>query len=413
MNNVDGKLTVKFREDDMRILLVRRAAGQSLPVLALMLLVLVGFVGLSVDVGNAYGRQRRIQSASNAGALAGMLALQQGTVDNQTVLNNITKAMVGHGVNTASTDFSYTWTAYYGVSNGTSLVDTDIKTYPATGYPPAGIKYIRVDGKELVTTFFARVLGRQTLPAVATGVACAGGFGTGIYPIALPYYMTKPADLTDLEATHQEWNWVNYPAYNTSGGGNADTISNGSSGTIANNWGTGTVKTWGLTSTAGTSTSASDNLPKGTGKIFTITFDNKTGGEPGTHMGWAFLNSNGDKGANDLGDELTYPGIYFDGRASCNSAATGCYEESAVPSGAGVIVSGSGTPSPDGTVTIYPDDQLNHIISVYDWITTKTGVVSSSSSPMDEHMRRGDKMILPLYGEYVKPKNARIMQILV
>ncbi len=49
--------------------------GQSLIQVALMLVVLIGFVALAVDVGNAYAQRRRMQNAADAGALAGAYEL--------------------------------------------------------------------------------------------------------------------------------------------------------------------------------------------------------------------------------------------------------------------------------------------------------------------------------------------------
>ena len=62
----------------------RHQAGQSIVILAITLVVLVAMVGLSVDVGIAYAQQRRVQSIANAGALAGMHAMQT----NKSATNN-------------------------------------------------------------------------------------------------------------------------------------------------------------------------------------------------------------------------------------------------------------------------------------------------------------------------------------
>ena len=45
--------------------------GQALLQVALLMVVLLSFVALAVDVGNAYGRRRRMQNAADAAALAG------------------------------------------------------------------------------------------------------------------------------------------------------------------------------------------------------------------------------------------------------------------------------------------------------------------------------------------------------
>ena len=57
----------------MKACLVRtKTSGQSLPIIALMIVVLVAMVALAVDVGNTYAEQRSTVRASNAAALTGM-----------------------------------------------------------------------------------------------------------------------------------------------------------------------------------------------------------------------------------------------------------------------------------------------------------------------------------------------------
>lgn len=53
----------------------REEEGQSLIQVALMLVVLIGFVGLALDGGNLYAERRRMQNAADAGALAGAWAM--------------------------------------------------------------------------------------------------------------------------------------------------------------------------------------------------------------------------------------------------------------------------------------------------------------------------------------------------
>jgi Flp pilus assembly protein TadG len=54
--------------------------GQHMVQFALMLPVLIAFMGLVIDVGNAYAHQRRVQNAADAAATAGgMVLYKQGT----------------------------------------------------------------------------------------------------------------------------------------------------------------------------------------------------------------------------------------------------------------------------------------------------------------------------------------------
>ncbi len=47
-------------------------AGQSIVLIALMLVVLLSFVGLAVDVGFVFARQSQLQAAVDAAALSGV-----------------------------------------------------------------------------------------------------------------------------------------------------------------------------------------------------------------------------------------------------------------------------------------------------------------------------------------------------
>jgi hypothetical protein len=53
----------------------RGETGQSLVILALALIVLMGFLSLAIDGGNAYAQRRAMQNAADAGALAGVRTL--------------------------------------------------------------------------------------------------------------------------------------------------------------------------------------------------------------------------------------------------------------------------------------------------------------------------------------------------
>ncbi len=53
----------------------RRQKGQTLVVVAVLLVVLIGFLGLVIDGGNVYAQRRQMQNAADAAALAGARAL--------------------------------------------------------------------------------------------------------------------------------------------------------------------------------------------------------------------------------------------------------------------------------------------------------------------------------------------------
>lgn len=162
--------------------------GQSLPLVALLMIILIAFVGLSVDVGNAYGQQRRMQNAANAGALAGAntvleaqshLALGWG---NAKVWEQIKYALAGNRVDTDDSIYSYE--AYYITKSGGSFIKTAIPT--SGSIPSSNLVRIEIAVTERVDTYFARIIRRNSFNVNADGAACFGNFDKGIFPIGVP-----------------------------------------------------------------------------------------------------------------------------------------------------------------------------------------------------------------------------------
>ncbi|MBC8160791.1 MAG: Tad domain-containing protein, partial [Roseiflexaceae bacterium] len=81
----------------MNALFRSRSPGQSIPLIAIMLVVLFGLVGLSVDVGNTYAEQRNVVRATNAAALAGIDAVIRGSND-PTVAKIINESLMANGM---------------------------------------------------------------------------------------------------------------------------------------------------------------------------------------------------------------------------------------------------------------------------------------------------------------------------
>ncbi len=86
--------------------------GQSLPLIAVMLVVIIGLVGMSVDVGNAYGQQRRIQLVTNAGALAGMNAVSR-SASNADVCTSVQSTVTANRVARDDRYTSYRYQVHY------------------------------------------------------------------------------------------------------------------------------------------------------------------------------------------------------------------------------------------------------------------------------------------------------------
>jgi hypothetical protein len=179
----------------------RHQSGQSVVLLALMLVVIIAMVGLSVDAGNAYAEQRRVQSVANAGALTGMHAVLAPGATNQSVWNEIQRTLVGNGVNPEDPEHRYRVDYILSDETVVMLGEWDGATVrllvSSNSPPPANIERIQITMTERVGTYFARVVGQDTLPVTANSVACLGDFGSGVYPLGVPVSLKAPTTKID------------------------------------------------------------------------------------------------------------------------------------------------------------------------------------------------------------------------
>ncbi|MBC8161125.1 MAG: hypothetical protein H7Z42_07885, partial [Roseiflexaceae bacterium] len=164
----------------------------SIPLIAIMLVVLFGLVGLSVDVGNTYAEQRNVVRATNAAALAGIDAVIRGS-DDRTVSKIVNESLMANGMmlQGASTSTgedsngvtgNRTVRAYYMNVEGKHLCDVG-----SCDPVPASTNYIQVTVGGTVDTYFARVVGRPNLPVANTSFAYRCPPTNGVYPIAVSF----------------------------------------------------------------------------------------------------------------------------------------------------------------------------------------------------------------------------------
>lgn len=168
----------------MRTLLRTRAAGQSLIVVALAMVVLVALSGLAVDGSRAFEERRRAAGAADAAALAGTSALAEarksggvGAAIRAAVLGSLTS----NGVTGAQ---GLAWEAYYTDGTGSGLGAVGAGSIPSA---PRGV---RVELFYQFDTFFMPVFGRDTLPAAADATAVYGPlagppFGGDLIPLTV------------------------------------------------------------------------------------------------------------------------------------------------------------------------------------------------------------------------------------
>ena len=130
--------------------------GYSLVTAALLLMTLTILLALVVDIGYAYVQRWQMQTAADAGALAGTRALQ-----------------MGEDAQAAAID--------YAQRNGAEEVTVTVNP---------GEKTVRVEAKTDFPTFVASILGIDTLTADSPAKAVHGGVAEmteGVYPIAVDW----------------------------------------------------------------------------------------------------------------------------------------------------------------------------------------------------------------------------------
>ena len=164
--------------------------GQILILGALMLTVVVGFLALVVDVGNAYAQRRFVQNGADAAATAAarLLAdnLDTGTADASVaaVLTQYLDAN-GHGAFVPNAPLGAAEGAWYVTAGGSRIAavgsGVTIPPAPLRGFPQLGgqsVAGVEVVGRKRFDTFFAGVLGLDQMTARATGMAGFGGAGS-------------------------------------------------------------------------------------------------------------------------------------------------------------------------------------------------------------------------------------------
>jgi len=130
---------------------LRRERGQTLAVVAVMIVLLVAFLGLVIDGGNVYAQRRQMQNAADAAALAGARALA-----------------LGKGNSAAKTTAEQ-----FAQANGAAACVPKTETYTVT-----------VAVSKTVPTYFASVIGIREMPVSA--VASAAFFKPRGYGNMLP-----------------------------------------------------------------------------------------------------------------------------------------------------------------------------------------------------------------------------------
>lgn len=166
----------------------RKARGQSTVLIAMMIVVLLGMVGLAVDVGNTYAEQRSTVRATNAASIAAMDVMIRGGSD-AGVAQAIRGSFQSNGIqiqddpNVPLTQGQRRVESVYLDVAGNPIGNCRVG-YCLDGIP-TGAAYVQVNVNGLVDTYFARVVGTRTLPVNARAFAGRCWPTENTYPIAI------------------------------------------------------------------------------------------------------------------------------------------------------------------------------------------------------------------------------------
>lgn len=153
------RLLRRFRQD-------RR--GATAAVVALSMVAIIGFSGLAIDVGHAYYIQRELQAASDAAALAGAQDINCCTNAPDTAITTATSYSAASGGKNSIPGATVTMVSGYPVEKCLTSINVS-----CTG--PDSANAIQVSEQASVPTWFAQVVGMQSLTVSATSTASAKG----------------------------------------------------------------------------------------------------------------------------------------------------------------------------------------------------------------------------------------------
>lgn len=150
--------------------------GQVLVIVALAMIALIAMVGLVIDGGHAWGKQRQTQTGADSVALAGATVLAQNLAG---TLPKKTDGDVGCAVsNAAAANELGNVQAFYTDWQGTFTANPAIEVGPCAagaGAPvPAGAAGVKAIGDQTFDTFLMQVIGIETATTTADATAITG-----------------------------------------------------------------------------------------------------------------------------------------------------------------------------------------------------------------------------------------------
>ncbi|QNI33453.1 hypothetical protein H7849_05755 [Alloacidobacterium dinghuense] len=157
--------------------------GQMIPIIAFMMVTLLGFAGMVTDVGRAYFSYRQLVNSTNAAALAGAQGLPSNTSTVNQAVNNAKAYSAQSGQNNYYANMNVTNATYTlgcitaAIGAGVPCVSTGVGTNTANA--------IQVTQTASVPTTFMKLFGFSTINMSATGTALMRGSANASYNVAI------------------------------------------------------------------------------------------------------------------------------------------------------------------------------------------------------------------------------------
>lgn len=212
---------IKVRQPSIR----RHERGQVLVIVALSLVTLVAMVGLVVDGGYAWGKQRDTQNAADSGAKAGAIKLAEnvaGVVPQNTdadIADSINDNVMANDLGTPVAYYTNIVGQMVTPSGALATDETDAAQVGAQTQIPPGAAGVRVVTDQTFDTFLVRLIGFNTLTATADATAVAGylsglcpaSAGCFVLPVTIPVTVlgcdgqNDPAPVTDANGDKILW----------------------------------------------------------------------------------------------------------------------------------------------------------------------------------------------------------------
>jgi Putative Flp pilus-assembly TadE/G-like len=194
---------------------LRSEPGQVLVIVAVGLIAMIAMVGLVIDGGYAWGRQRTTANGADAVAKAGTVVVLEWLDQKPKTIGDVGCAVdlaeVENGVTVERAEFT---------DHTGELINVAVPDCGTAGAIPADAQGVRVGASQTFDTFLMSVVGIRQLTATANATAIVGpitGSGVGL-PVTFPQTMELCDDSGDI---HTIRDWAE-PNYDGSGAGDGD-----------------------------------------------------------------------------------------------------------------------------------------------------------------------------------------------